>query len=189
MIEQPRISHDPAQHTLSIVDDRADRRGSALRFWGGVAIAVAAVIYFVNPNVRGVGDGAELILVLATAAVGAVMIAFAGRPKRLTVKLAEARVEDARIQIFPAASSQFKGLQRDIWFEEIGAVVFGMTRFPRDEGRNAPLVEAFSVCLRLFDGSVVPLIEATTDKSQGFLVARQIAETVGVPIEQTGLGV
>lgn len=189
MIEQPSISHDPATHTWSVIDDRADKTGSGLRFWGGVAIAVAAIFYFISPNVRGVGDMWGLVMVLSVAAVGAIMIAVAGRPRRKRVKLAEVRVEAGIVAIFPEASSQFEGLRRDIWFQEIGAVVFGMTRFPLEERRAAPNVEAFSVCLRLFDASIVPLIEATTDKSQGFLVARQVAETIGVPIEQTGLGI
>lgn len=187
MIHNPRIITDAARRSWRITEQRQEARGNALRFWGALAIAAAAAIFLLRPSLHGVSDMWGFALVVATAAVGAIMIAAAGRPQTREIHLAEIRPDDSLVEIFPEASSEFDGLRRTIWFEEIAHIVFGMTRFPLHSGKNAPRVEAFTVCLHLFDGSVVPVVEATTDKNNGFLVARQLSESLGVPIQDAGL--
>ncbi len=188
MIHNPRIITDAQRRAWRITEHRKETRGNALRFWGGLAIAAAAALFIIQPRLHGVGDAWGFAFVVALAATGAVMIAAGGRPATLEIQLAEIRPDDGQIEIFPEASTEFDDLRRTIWFEEIAHVVFGMTRFPLHKGKGAPRVEAFTVCLHLFDGSVVPVVEATTDKNNGFLVARQLSESIGVPIQEAGLG-
>lgn len=188
MIHRPQLLTDPSRRAHLVIDQRSDSRGNALRFWGGLAIAAALAIFVLRPQLHDVSDPWGLAMVVGVAAVGAVMIAAAGRPKTSRVNLAEVRLDEGVVEIFPEASTEFTDLRRTVWFEEVAYVVFGLTRFPLHSGKGAPRVEAFTVCLHLFDKSVIPVIEATTDKSNGFLIARQLSEALGVPIEQAGIG-
>jgi len=184
MIENPQTAvRDGA---LVVLDNRTHHPRSNMRFWGGVLIALAVVSMLVFPEFRGT-DPTHLMVPAVTASVGTTLLLLAGRAKQQRVPLAELHPERGLLQIHPAASTQFADLQRHIWFGEIHDVLFGMTRFPASEGSSI-MIEAFSVCVRLYDGSILPVVEATPDKGPAFVIARELSETLGVPIHQTGLG-
>ena len=184
MIENPHTT--VRDGSLLVLDDRTHHPRANMRFWGGVLIALALVSMVIFPEFRGT-DPVHLMVPAVTASVGTTLLLLAGRAKREQVPLAELHPERGLLQILPAASSQFADLQRQIWFGEIHDVLFGMTRFPARQGSSI-MVEAFSVCVRLYDGSILPVVEATPDKGPAFVVAQQLSEALGVPIHQTGLG-
>jgi hypothetical protein len=83
---------------------------------------------------------------------------------------------------------QMDGKSRTIWLDEIAAVVFAMTRYQVGR-RQEVTMEAFTLCLRLFDGSILPVVEASPRKRELFLLAEEIAAAAQAPLEQAGLGV
>ncbi|MEL6182719.1 MAG: hypothetical protein AAFS10_27425 [Myxococcota bacterium] len=184
MIENPTTA--VRQGTLLVYDNRTHHPRANMHFWGGVLIAVAIMSMVIFPEFRST-DPTQLMVPAVTASVGTALLLFAGRSRQQPIPLAELRPEQGLLQILPAASSQFSDIQRQIWLSEIHDVLFGMTRFPMNQG-SPVTIEAFSVCVRLYDGSILPVVEATPRKGPAFLVAQELSEALGVPIHQTGLG-
>ncbi len=187
MIEQPTISHD--EGTILILDHRFDRSGQRLRFWGGVLIGGALLLTFLVPSWRRFDDPIDLVIPLSTVVIGSILIMLAGRPTARQIPLGRVMPQDGLVRVYAAASRVMGGRDRDIWIDEVESVLFGMTRYPMDEARPEVKVEAFTLCLTLYDGSVVPLIEASPDKGASYAVALAVGESLGVPVIQAGLGV
>lgn len=184
MIHKPVILPGPG--SLTVADHRHDQPRERLRFWGMVLLGLAFLSVLMVPQFRSTDPQALLVPGL-TAALGAVFWVLAGRAEEKRVPLAHVSATEGLVRILPTASSQFQDVSREVWFDEVEDVLFGMTLFPVSPGSDVR-VEAFTVCLRLFDGTILPVVEASLDKAAPFHVATVLSETLGVPVHQTGLG-
>ena len=187
MIEEPTTR--PEGSTTLIFDHRTATSGQRLRFWGAFLIGATALMTVAVPRWRSFDEPIDLIVPLVTVAVGSILILLGGRPTRLEVPLARLMPQDGLMRVYASASEVLEGQDRDIWMDEIREVLFGLTRFPLNPARPEITVEAFTVCLLLYDGSIVPVVEATGDKLVAFNLANAMGESLGVPMSQTGLGV
>ncbi len=140
------------------------------------------------PSWRDFAEPVNMVVPLMTFAFGAILLAVGGRPTRREISLARVTPQDARLHIYPQASSMMEGQTRSVWFDEVEAIWFGMTRFELEQGSEVK-VEAYTACVKLWDGSVIPVVEASLDKKVVFDVAAIVSQSVGAPLEQVGLGV
>ena len=157
------------------------------RFWGIVLIGVALFSLIVFPEHRST-DPASLMLPLLTAATGTVLLVTAGKGSIEPVALAHIDSKAGTLEVFARASTLLEGENREVWIDEIHDVLFGMTLWP--SGKETRIKSrAFSVCVRLYNGNIIPIIEATTREEAAFRIARTLSEVAEVPVHQTGMGV
>ncbi len=191
LISMPRVEqkHQGGLVQTQVVDHRPHHPGQRVGFWGGLLMALSAVACIMIPGVRRFEDMTGVILVLSVAAVGAVMLLLSGRPTIETIPLASLDLDHGRMKIYQEASSVIPPEGRELWFDEVRHVVFGMTRYPMDERKPDIRVEAFTVCLEMMDGAVLPVIEASPEKLASYKVATWLSEATRAPVLQAGLGV
>jgi hypothetical protein len=170
-----------------LVDRRSHHPGQRWRFWGGLLMALSVASFLFVPSLRRFDDLGEVALALGTAAVGAGVMLFAGKPTVREVELALVEPDEGWMEIRPAASSVLPQ-GRALRFEEVRHVVFGMTRHPMELERPQIKVEAFTVCLELHDGAVLPVVEACPEKLTAYQVATFLSQTLRAPLLQAGLG-
>ena len=187
MIDKPTIRAD-GDSTL-LVDLRTLAIGQRLRFWGMLLIGGSVLMTIMVPSWRNFDEPLDAFIPLLTVAAGAVFILLGGRPGVTEVPLARLMPLDGLVRIYSNASPVLEGRDRDIWTDEVREILFGLVRYPRDLARPEVTVEAFTVCLNLYDGSIVPLVEAAPDKLVTFNIARAIGAALDVPVSQTGLGI
>lgn len=173
--------------TLVIADHRTVDPHARLRFWSFVVLGAALLMFMMVPEFRGSYGPAGMVWPAGVAVTGAAMLLFAGRSRKVLVPLATLDLARGTLAIAEGVSSEFPDVHREFRSSEVAAVVFGMTRFPLP-GR-ATKVDAFSLVVQLTDDSVVPIIEASTEKAAAYKVAMDLAAQLGVPVIQTGLGV
>ena len=185
MIEAPTINYQSG-HSLTILDHRLHHPMGRWRFWGGLLIALAVLGMILFPEQRST-EPAALLLPVITAATGTVLLVAAGKGEVKAVALAHLDHNVGVLEVFSSASSLLEGQDLEIWLEEIQDVLFGMTLWHRETNARDKS-RAFSVCVRLYNGSIIPIIEATAGAEVAFRIARTLSDNVGVPIHQTGMG-
>lgn len=184
--ENPEIR--PWASGALVVDRRQDHAGQRWRFWGGVLMGLAAVIVIAVPALRRFEDTAGMVMVLAVAALGAGLIMLGGKPQERVVELARLDTDRGVVHILPEAALVYQGQGRQVHFDEVKHIVFGMTRYPLDMERPDIKVEAFTVCLELFDGAVLPVVEASSDKMHSHQIATFLSQALRAPVLPAGLG-
>lgn len=185
MIDNPIVRLDGQR--LLVIDMRRHHPGAALSFWGVVVMLGVVIAMLLIPSWRQWSEPSGLVVPLMTFAVGTVLLMIGGRPRLREVMLAEVALEDRQLTVWPAASSLLEGKARRLWLDEIDTLLYGLTRFPL-EREGGVEVEAYTVCLRLFDGAIIPVVEATVDKKVALDVASALSRALEIPVEQVGIG-
>jgi hypothetical protein len=171
-----------------VVDHRKVHPGARMGFWGGLMMGGSSVSCLAVPVLRRFEDMGWTLLVVATFALGAMLLVAGGKPEEKIVELAHLDADHAEIHVRAEASALMPAGGRAVGFDEVRSVVFGATRFPPDLAKPEIKVEAFTVCLELYDGSVLPVVEASPQRVESFQVARFLSHATGAPMLQAGLG-
>ncbi len=185
MIDQPVVELHGDRAV--VLDRRVHHPGAKTRFWGGLLIALAILGCILVPSVRNFDEPIDILVPLVTAVAGAVMLLVSGKPSTRDVSLAEIQLEDSVIHVTGNAAKVMPPQGRNILVDEVENIIFGMTRYPLENDKRVR-IEAFTVCLSLFDGSIVPVVEATTEKVAAYRVAKFLSESLRLGIIQTGAG-
>ena len=128
------------------------------------------------------------VLAVVSIAVGLGLIMLKGRPERerddvpllwLNASLGALRVREGSEQRSLSESST-------IAFDDVHEVLFAIRDVPT--GRGRALVEGAAVFIRLYDGTVWPVIPATLAKREAYPIALGIAQRLGVGVKQVGSG-
>jgi hypothetical protein len=105
---------------------------------------------------------------------------FGPRTSLVPVSLARIDLQLRHIEVEGAAP---------LHFAEVSEVVYAMVKYPVDMSARAVKVDAFTVMLRNADGDLLPLLEASPDKNEVFMIAKACASWTGLDITHVGLGV
>ena len=186
VVERP-FAFSPKPRTLVVVDRREREVGRPLHIWAFGAAVVGLAAFFALTSVsslRGVGP----VLSVVSIAVGLGLIMLKGRPERerddvpllwLNASLGALRVREGSEQRSLSESST-------IAFDDVHEVLFAIRDVPT--GRGRALVEGAAVFIRLYDGTVWPVIPATLAKREAYPIALGIAQRLGVGVKQVGSG-
>jgi hypothetical protein len=158
-----------------------------LVFWGLMCIVGTAVAMLLVPSLRNFYEPMDVVVPAIAVLTGVGLLVAAGRPNPSLVLLAHVDREEGTIRVTGDTAPVMQGQERVVWHDEIASIVFGLTRY-EFEHKKGVTVEAFTVCLRLFDGSVLPIVEASPLKQELFEVAKALSAVCHAPIEQAGLG-
>ena len=156
-------------------------------FWGLTCLGVTAACLALVPSLRNFYELSHVIPVATAILVGVVLLASAGRPKPELITLARFDLDQGMVLIHGHVAPQMDGEPRTVWLDEISSIVFGMTRHPVGN-RPGVTMEAFTLCLHLFDGSVVPIVEASPKKLELYQIGKTLSELTHAPLQQAGLG-
>jgi hypothetical protein len=187
LIDQPILRQEG--ETTLLLDKRLLCNGQRVKFWGLVILGASVLMTIIMPSWRSFDDPSEAWVPIMTLAVGAMMVLLGGRPGFREVPLCRLMPAEGIFRVYPYSSVAIGGAGRDIWLDEIKDLLFGLVRYPLDPKKPEVTVEAFTLCLRLYDGSVVPVVEATPDKLVAYQIGQVLSQSIQVPLFQTGLGI
>ncbi len=185
LVDEPIFESDDTQLTVYARVQSGVRR--QLLFWGLMCIVGTAVAMILVPGLRNFYQPMDVVVPAIAVLTGVGLIIAAGRPNPQLVVLAQVDREEGTIRVTGDAAPIMEGKSRTVWLDEVASIVFGLTRYEFEDKKGVS-VEAFTVCLRLFDGSVLPVVEASPLKQELFEVAKALSAVSQAPIEQAGLG-
>lgn len=185
LVDDPILETTESALTVSARQQSSVRR--KLLFWGLFCIGGTAVAMLLVPSLRNFYEPMDIVVPGLALLVGVALLLAAARTTSTLVELARVNLQEGTVVITGDVAPIMQGQSRRIWMDEIASVIFGMTRY-EVESRKGVTVEAFTVCLRLFDGSILPVVEASPLKQELFEVAKALSAVCHAPIEQAGLG-
>lgn len=187
VVERP-VAYKPAPRRLMVVDQRRDSRVEALRY---AAVATPLILVFGAALLFGrtpaLTSSWFAVAVLATVAV-AVFVRRNVRPSSEAVPLAwvDAARAELRVREYPGQDGLSESTPID--FGEVEQILFATRRIPSAAAHQRGGIEAAGVFVRLWDGTVWPIIPATLDRERAFSIAGRVATLVGVGVKQVGAG-
>ncbi|MCB9531086.1 MAG: hypothetical protein H6698_01555 [Myxococcales bacterium] len=186
-VERP-IALEPRPRTLLIVDRRESERGRPLHRvgWAIVALVVGWLAY--------VGTGVLDDLGVMTAAFAVLVVGLIlvrrGRPVVETREVPLLWMNSSlRVLRLRESAEQADLMQSStIPFEEVREVLYATRNVPLPGDAGGASVDAAAVFLRLWDGTVWPVISSTLAKGPAFAVATGVAIRLNVGVKQVGAG-
>ncbi|MFT6399574.1 MAG: hypothetical protein ACJAYU_004343 [Bradymonadia bacterium] len=186
VIDNP-IAIEPKPRTLLIIDQRTVERGRPWHILGATMLLLGVVFLTVMSGRGIMRDFGVMTAVFAYSAM-AVLLILRGHPQRvlrevpllwLSAGLGVVRVREHPDQEILTTSS-------NIDFDDIDEVLFAQRLFRPNTSRAE--VAGAAVFLRLFDGSVWPVIPATMATREAYNIALGVAQRIGVGVKQVGTG-
>lgn len=185
LIYSPRVVR-VSDSAFRIVGRRDDEKVVPWGFWGGVfALAVGAILLGYE-GITGLWAIWDLAGAIAAIVLGLLLVRFAARTSLRDEPCAEV---DLRAQTLRLTSSSEGVALPEVPLHELTEVVYGMTRYPVSSAPDAVRVEAFSLLVRHQSDTLLPIIEASPDKEDLFVLARFLSQATRLPIAHVGLGV
>ena len=195
MIHAPMLRRKGAAE-VEIVGLCDDQSAIPWGFWIGAA-AIALLIGFVA--MKGAGGGIFAIRdVLIAVVLGGIAVAMfrygpSGNQRLITL----ATLDLQREQLAWSSRSETSGPQLVAAFDEITEGVFAMISFPVSPGRPDARIHVYTLLVRVAgwggssseEGELVPVIEASPNKREVFIIAQQLAGAAGVDVTQVGEGI
>ena len=185
-VRRPTILNLSPRH-YRIVDTRFVPIGQDYR-WGGMALVIISIAFFFFMDVD-----LNIAPLLPSMAIGmgvfGVLIVVRAPLRRVRELLLDL---DLSAGLFhgPIRSTNGSGTGFVEWeVSEVDELLFAMREVPL-EGvyPKGVTVDGFALYVRLFDGTLVPAIEACFDHDRTFKVARFLSEAFDVGIKQVGKG-
>jgi hypothetical protein len=195
----PSMIHSPmlrrrGSNEVEIVGLCDDQSAIPWGFWSGAA-AIALLIGFVA--MKGAGGGIfamrDVLIAVILGGIAVAMFRYGPSGNQRMIELATIDLE--RRQLAWASRSESSGPQLVATFEEISEVVFAMISFPVSPARPDARIHVYTLLIRVAgwggvdEGELVPVIEASPNKREVFVIAQQIAAASGVEVTQIGEGI
>lgn len=189
MIYDP-LAHPVSEITLQIRGRRAVPGTVPWGFWGGFLVAMVSI--FLITGARNVFYLWDIIWALVALAVGLALFRYGRRSTLRPEVLCELDLERQLLQ-WPAAGTLRPGAQPSqgelvLNFEDVTEVVFAMIDYPLDAREPDLRVHAFTLLVRDTDERLIPIIEASPDKTETHQIARLLAHQLGRGISYVGKG-
>lgn len=187
VIERP-VAYKPAPRRLMVVDQRRDRKVESLRY---AAVAAPLLFVFAATLLFGRTDvlrsGWFAVAALAAFAV-AIVVRRNMKPHDDAVPLAwvDAARGELRVREYPGQDGLSESAPID--FGEVEHILFATRRISPAHTHGRGYIEASGVFVRLWDGTVWPIIPATLDRERAFSIAGRVASLIGVGVKQVGAG-
>lgn len=155
-------------------------------FWGGVVMAVVALLLVVARGTTGLYSMWDVLWALLAIGVGALMFRLGARTTLREELMCELDTSEGLVQWPTTASGQVSVV---LPMEDITEVVFGMVRYPVSLDRPDVNVHAFTLLVRDREERLLPVIEASIHKAETFAIGQFLAQAINVPLTQVGMGV
>lgn len=188
-VEEPALIYDPTVRKrpgkrLEFWGDRENRRLVAWGFWGGVAAAAAVVgliLAFSSPARVPLSELLPLMGVLFAGAIAYRLGRRSNLEQRLLLEV------DGTHQVVSWPTRGEKTLVA-LAFADVEAVTFETIRFAVPGSRANTHIDAVAVSVVDEQGRKLPVIEASTTKSEAHQVARILAQVLGQELDYVGTG-
>lgn len=186
-VESP-IAFKPSPRQLYIVDQRAE--GNARRWMSagismGVFFVTLLVMEFLDKWTVGIGGLLFGAIILAAAAL---MILIGIRTKRFrAVPLAWINGSRKLLKIREDPRKDGFAQSKNIYFNEIKEIIFAIRKTNVPGAPSKVGVEGAGVFIRLYSGTVWPVIPSTLKRDRAYNIAVQIAKKTHVGVKQVGL--
>lgn len=190
---RPRMVFDPTvvrvnANAFRVHGMRDDRHVTPWGFYGGLLIAVVALMVVLFRGATGLYSTWDLFWVVLAISVGAIMLKV-GRKSSLRRELLCEVDTLGQMLLFPANHDDPNSTMLAIPFEEVSELVFGMTRYPISERRVDVKVHAFTLLVRDAHDRLIPVVEASPNKQEVHQIGSMLAQLVGMPMTYVGHGV
>ena len=182
-IYDPRIVKRPGGK-IEIYGKEQNPNVIAWGFWGGILAAVVAVMIVFN-NSGGYFTLAEVLVVGSLLLVGLVVFRLGRRSSLDEILLLEI---DTRAKLF-AWPVYRSGAPLAVTFDDVEEVTFSLIKVAVQGSKAGTRLEAATVRVVDDRGRVLPVVEATTSKTEAHYVARLLAEVLGTSVDYVGTGV
>jgi len=185
MVEHPRMTEEPDGSQV-VWDVTRVRKHRDWRFAGWLLLGatIAIVLYDVRRWAY-VQSPLEYLVPLGTALIAIILINVAGKPQIVERPLLRVTAED------PAGGAAVERCAPSgVESYDPGAlthVVYGLIDVPWP-GREGVNVEAFAVYLAMDDGTPIPVIDGTMDKTASWQIASALSQRLGIPVIEMGKG-
>lgn len=183
LVYEPRV-REISGSRLEILGKRDDPSIIPWGFWGGVMLLGLAVFMVLFRSGSGLGSIWEIMVFTVVLVVGAFLFKVGRRSSLREEMICELDIP-RRLLSWPTA---FSSSLITVSFEEVEAVVYGMTEFPVNKSERAGRVHAFMLLVRDESGRMIPVIEASTDKESTHRVGQLLSQVLKVPIMEVGIG-
>ena len=184
IVYEPRIRQVGLEH-YAIEGKCEDRNHIAWGFWG--ALMAVAVMLLVLSSGLAMLSMWDIFWAMASISVGVLLYQFGDRSSLREEVLCEINVPQEHI-VWPQGTID-RDEHRQLRFDEVTEIVFGMTRLPVTSSDARVRVDAFTLLVRTPRDKLIPVIEGSPYKEEVHNIGELLGELTGHSMTYVGRGI
>ncbi len=181
LVHTPRVSR--RGRMVDIVGMREVDTGPSIVFWAGLVFLLGGISTLYMKGSSGFHSMTDVALAVVILGGLALVVKFGARETRRPEVLATLDEERGEIA-WPMGEGSLT-----VPFEQLQEVVFAMVRFPVAARVPDAAVRMYVLLVRDGRGELVPVVEASPDQREVYLIGKALAQIARVPLTQVGEGV
>jgi hypothetical protein len=181
LVHTPRVRR--RGRLVDIVGMREVDTGPSPVFWAGLVFLLGGISTLYMKGSSGFHSMTDVALAVVILGGLALVVKFGAKETRRPEVLATLDEERGEIT-WPMGEGSLA-----VSFEELQEVVFAMVRFPVAARVPEAAVRMYVLLVRDGRGELVPVVEASPDQREVFLIGKALSQIAGVELTQVGEGV